>query len=102
MVIDGLMWPVEAAGDIDVLINNALVRYFSPIEKFKPEDWDRALSVNLSAAFHTVRLALPGMRLASLDPAHVDHAARIINNHPRRHLGDQSPASLYAAASTVH
>ena len=45
-----------------MLINNAVVRYFSPIEEFKPEDWDRALAVNLSAAFHTVRLALPGMR----------------------------------------
>ena len=49
-------------GTVDVLINNAVVRYFSPIEEFKPEDWDRALAVNLSAAFHTVRLALPGMR----------------------------------------
>jgi 3-hydroxybutyrate dehydrogenase len=49
-------------GGVDVLINNAVVRYFSPIEAFKPADWDRALAVNLSAAFHTVRLALPGMR----------------------------------------
>ena len=49
-------------GGIDVLINNAVVRHFAPIEQFKPEDWNRALAVNLSAAFHTVRLALPGMR----------------------------------------
>lgn len=49
-------------GGVDVLINNAVVRYFSPIEDFNPADWDRALAVNLSSAFHTVRLALPGMR----------------------------------------
>jgi 3-hydroxybutyrate dehydrogenase len=49
-------------GTVNVLINNAVVRYFSPIEKFKPQDWDRALAVNLSAAFHTTRLVLPGMR----------------------------------------
>ena len=49
-------------GNVDVLINNAVVRHFSPIEAFKPADWDRALAVNLSSAFHTVRLALPGMR----------------------------------------
>src|SRR6185503_5590333 len=49
-------------GSVDVLINNAVVRYFSPIEEFKPADWDRALAVNLSSAFHTVRLALSGMR----------------------------------------
>jgi 3-hydroxybutyrate dehydrogenase len=49
-------------GAVDILINNAVVRYFAPLEKFKPEDWDRALAVNLSAAFHTSRLVLPGMR----------------------------------------
>jgi 3-hydroxybutyrate dehydrogenase len=49
-------------GSVDILINNAVVRYFAPLEKFKPEDWDRALAVNLSAAFHTSRLVLPGMR----------------------------------------
>ena len=47
---------------IDILINNAVVRHFAPVEKFNPADWDRALAVNLSAAFHTVRLLLPGMR----------------------------------------
>ncbi len=47
---------------IDIVINNAVVRHFAPIENFKVEDWDRALAVNLSAAFHITRLALPGMR----------------------------------------
>jgi 3-hydroxybutyrate dehydrogenase len=49
-------------GGVDVVINNAVIRHFSPIETFKPQDWDRALAVNLSAAFHTVRLTLAGMR----------------------------------------
>jgi IS30 family transposase len=43
-----------------------------------------------------------GTDLAGLDPAHVDHVAHIINNQRRRHLGYHSPASLYAAATTVH
>lgn len=47
---------------IDILINNAVVRHFAPLEKFRPADWDRALAVNLSAAFHAARLLLPGMR----------------------------------------
>jgi 3-hydroxybutyrate dehydrogenase len=47
---------------VDILINNAVVRHFAPLEKFKPGDWDRALAVNLSAAFHCARLLLPGMR----------------------------------------
>ncbi|MFI4998423.1 MAG: SDR family NAD(P)-dependent oxidoreductase [Reyranellales bacterium] len=49
-------------GAVDILINNAVVRYFAPLEKFRVEDWDRALAVNLSAAFHTTRLVLGGMR----------------------------------------
>jgi 3-hydroxybutyrate dehydrogenase len=49
-------------GAVDIVINNAVVRHFSPLEDFKTEDWDRALAVNLSSAFHTARLALPGMR----------------------------------------
>jgi 3-hydroxybutyrate dehydrogenase len=52
----------RAFGAVDILINNAVVRYFAPIETFRPEDWDRALAVNLSAAFHTTRLTLGGMR----------------------------------------
>ena len=43
-------------------INNAVVRHFAPIEQFPVEAWDRAMAVNISAAFHTIRLALPGMR----------------------------------------
>jgi 3-hydroxybutyrate dehydrogenase len=49
-------------GSVDILINNAVVRHFAPLETFRPEDWDKALAVNLSAAFHTTRLVLPGMR----------------------------------------
>ena len=49
-------------GGVDILINNAVVRHFAPVEAFLPEDWDRALAVNLSAAFHTTRLVLAGMR----------------------------------------
>lgn len=53
---------LQAFGGVDILVNNAVVRHFAPVEQFKPEDWDRALAVNLSSAFHTTRLVLPGMR----------------------------------------
>ena len=49
-------------GAIDILVNNAVVRHFSPVEHFPPERWDEALAVNLSAPFHLIRLALPGMK----------------------------------------
>ncbi|CAM3570934.1 SDR family oxidoreductase [Bordetella flabilis] len=52
----------QELGDIDILVNNAVVRHFAPIETLQPAQWDEALAVNLSAAFHAVRLVLPAMR----------------------------------------
>lgn len=52
----------QAFGCLDILVNNAVVRYFGAVENFAPEHWDEALAVNLSAPFHAIRLALPGMK----------------------------------------
>lgn len=61
--IDKMMRDVQQRhGAIDVLVNNAVTRHFAPIDAFPVDCWDRALAVNLSAAFHTIRLSLPGMR----------------------------------------
>ena len=49
-------------GGVDVLVNNAVVRHFAPIQEFTADQWDKALAVNLSAPFHLTRLLLPGMR----------------------------------------
>jgi 3-hydroxybutyrate dehydrogenase len=52
----------ESLGPIDILVNNAVVRHVAMIEEMSPDNWDQDLAVNLSAAFHTIRLALPGMK----------------------------------------
>ncbi len=49
-------------GGVDILVNNAGIQFVSPIENFPPERWDAIIAVNLSSAFHTIRVALPGMR----------------------------------------
>ena len=49
-------------GAVDIVVNNAVVRHFLPIDRFTTEQWNASLAVNLSAAFHCVRLALPAMR----------------------------------------
>ncbi|HTO46880.1 MAG TPA: 3-hydroxybutyrate dehydrogenase [Burkholderiales bacterium] len=51
-----------AIGEVDILVNNAVVRHFHPIEEFPVAEWERALAVNVSAVFHTTRLAVPGMK----------------------------------------
>jgi 3-hydroxybutyrate dehydrogenase len=52
----------QAAGPLDILVNNAATRHFGPIEEMPPEAWETDLAVNLTAAFHLIRGALPGMR----------------------------------------
>lgn len=49
-------------GGVDILVNNAGIQHVEPVEQFPPERWDAILATNLSSAFHTIRLALPGMR----------------------------------------
>jgi 3-hydroxybutyrate dehydrogenase len=61
--IDAMVTEAEQTfGEVDIVVNNAVVRHVAPIEKFFASEWDEAVAVNLSAAFHTIRLTLPGMR----------------------------------------
>ena len=52
----------DAFGAIDILINNAVVRHSAPVEDFDVDAWDDGLAVNVSAAFHTIRLVVPQMK----------------------------------------
>jgi 3-hydroxybutyrate dehydrogenase len=49
-------------GSVDILINNAGIQHVSPIEDFAVEKWDAIIAINLSAAFHAIRAAVPGMK----------------------------------------
>jgi len=53
---------LDCFGRIDILVNNAGVQHVSPVEEFPPAKWDAILAINLSAAFHLIRHALPGMK----------------------------------------
>jgi 3-hydroxybutyrate dehydrogenase len=52
----------EAFGGIDILINNAGMQHVAPVDQFPAERWDLIIALNLSAVFHTTRLALPHMK----------------------------------------
>jgi 3-hydroxybutyrate dehydrogenase len=63
--IDALMAEVFAWGHLDILVNNAGIQHTAPIADVTTEVWNDILAVNLSAAFHTMRHALPRMSEAS-------------------------------------
>lgn len=52
----------QAFGGIDILINNAGMQHVAPVEEFPLDKWELIIALNLNAAFHTTRLALPHMK----------------------------------------
>jgi 3-hydroxybutyrate dehydrogenase len=78
----------EAAPDI--LVNNAGIQHVADVEAFPPERWDAVLAVNLSAAFHAIRAALPLMKSRNW--------GRIINIASVHGLVASAGKSAYVAA----
>jgi 3-hydroxybutyrate dehydrogenase len=61
--LDALFEGAQAClGRIDILVNNAVIRYFSPAEALSMDDWDSALAVNLTAPFRLASRCIPAMR----------------------------------------
>ncbi len=52
----------EQLGPIDILVNNAGIQFVAPIEDFPVAKWDAITAINLSAAFHTTRAVMAGMK----------------------------------------
>lgn len=61
--IEAMMAEAAAAfGGVDILVNNAGMQFVSPVEDFPADKWDKIIALNLTAAFHTTRLAVPHMK----------------------------------------
>ena len=49
-------------GAVDILVNNAGIQHVAPIEDFPVDKWNAIIAINLSASFHSIRHAVPGMK----------------------------------------
>lgn len=78
------------AGGVDILVNNAGMQHVSPVEEFPVDKWDKIIALNLSAAFHTIRLAVPHMKERGW--------GRIINTASAHSLVASPYKSAYVAA----
>ena len=75
---------------IDILVNNAGIQHVAPVQEFPPDRWDAVIALNLSAAFHTTRCALPGMQKRNW--------GRIINVASAHGLVASAEKAAYVAA----
>jgi 3-hydroxybutyrate dehydrogenase len=80
----------KAFGSVDILVNNAGIQFVSPIEEFPVEKWNQIIAINLSAAFHATRAAVPGMKAKKW--------GRIINTASAHALVASPFKSAYVAA----
>lgn len=60
--VDEIEAMMAEAGPLDILINNAGMQHVAPVDEFPTAKWDAIIGLNLTAAFHTTRLAVPAMR----------------------------------------
>jgi 3-hydroxybutyrate dehydrogenase len=49
-------------GKLDILVNNAGIQFTALVEDFPDEKWDQIIAINMSATFHAMKAALPGMK----------------------------------------
>ena len=78
------------AGPIDILVNNAGTQHVAPVDQFPVDKWNLIIALNLSAAFHTTRLAVPVMRAKGW--------GRIVNTASAHSLVASPNKSAYVAA----
>src|SRR3978361_1788360 len=81
---------IAALGEVDILVNNAGIQFVAEIVDFPEEKWDAIIAINLSAAFHGIKAAAPGMKTRGW--------GRIINTASAHGLVGSGQKSAYVAA----
>ena len=55
---------VATYGTLNVLVNNAGVVTYGPIDEYRPADWDATIAVDLTGVFHGIQAAIPALKQA--------------------------------------
>jgi len=61
-IIDFMNKAISSMGSIDILVNNAGIQHTEGVDTFPESKWNAIISINLTAAFHTVQKSLPSMK----------------------------------------
>jgi 3-hydroxybutyrate dehydrogenase len=89
--IEAMMKTVaDTFGGADILINNAGVQHVAPVDEFPVDKWNLIIALNLTAAFHTTRLAVPAMKAKTW--------GRVINTASAHSLVASPNKSAYVTA----
>lgn len=89
-IVDAVEQTHAAFGSFDILVNNAGIQHVAPIDEFPSDKWDAIIAINLTAAFHGTKAALPLMRKGGW--------GRIINTASAHGLVGSVHKSAYVAA----
>ncbi len=82
---------IEHFGKLDIVVANAGVATFLPIEAVKEEDFDRMVDINFKGAFFTVQKALP----------HLKRGASIVLVSSNAHAMGVPTASIYCGSKAA-
>ena len=89
-IAEMMAYAAREMGGVDILVNNAGIQHVAAVEDFPPEKWDAIIAINLTSAFHTTRLAIPGMRRSNW--------GRVINVASTHGLVASAQKSAYVAS----
>lgn len=71
---------IDQLGSVDILVNNAAVTWFAPVDEMPLRRYDLMFEIQVRAAFHLMQLAIPNMKVRGA--GWVLNISSIVSDHP--------------------